>query len=200
MVVRSQVLPVVVILVMITGLAFFITYLECNRSMTLVINEGRVLANSVGWYEIPVEEEAEWMDIRLDYRADEEFDVWLCLSSDIGDMSPFILGPPRHIRHGVAGSEPVEWSVDMDEVGNAGLTIVEDNMFWGARGTMTGSDTIYYTGEREYSSRIDPMNTTAYWVAISLLVATGLVVAYFLYLPREREVVDVWTPDPQHQP
>jgi hypothetical protein len=129
------------------------------------------------------DEGAERVDITLEYFPEEEFDIWLVDDAhwDIRDSQG---EPDPWLRHGIAGAGVIEWSVSASEF-EGNLLLVEENEYYGQRGTFANSTTINYDWEITTRSIENPMESNATWGMFGFLVLAVVLLALQNYVPHE---------------
>lgn len=129
------------------------------------------------------EDGAELVEITLTYDTDDEFDVWLVDDAAPGDRpSPF--GIDSWVRHGVAGTGDIEWTVSADEYDGT-LRIFEENSYIGERGSLFGGSTVTYDRTVRTRSVFNPMESYSTWVVLGFVVLAVILLAWAMVLPRE---------------
>jgi hypothetical protein len=129
------------------------------------------------------EEDAERVEITIEYFTDTEFDVWLVDSAE-WNMSYAFSGPGPWLRHAVAGEDVVEWTVRAREF-EGELRLVEENKWYGDRGSKGNGTEVNYDWEITTRSIVNPMESTATWIMIGLLVLAVVMLAWEYYLPHQ---------------
>jgi hypothetical protein len=171
------------------------TVLDTGPSYTVIDNDDRVWANSCSWFHIDIDERARSVNIQLEYHAEDEFEIWLIPTEGADDLGPFFMGPPENIRHAVVGNNEVEWTVDRDEFGDMGLTLVEENMFWGAIGAEGSQNTIRFRSERTVTSNLSLLERVPFWIALVAWLILAVLFLYYSRMPKEK-VLDTIVLDP----
>ena len=132
---------------------------------------------------IRYDDRAERVEITLSYSTDEEFDVYLVDDAE-WNMTYAFLGPGPYLRHGIAGNEDVEWTVDADEF-EGDLRLVEENSFYGRRGSMFNGTTVNYDWRITTRSVVDPLRSPFTILALALIATAAALLAWATSLPME---------------
>ena len=199
MVHRQKILLVIVTAASLAALTSVVTILDTGPEYTLINDDDFVLGNSASWSEVTFDGQAETIVITLDYQAEELFEVWLVPTDEPDDMGPFFLGPPPWIRHAVVGDGEVEWTIERSEFEEAGLVLIEENMFWGNEGLISSSETIQFRSEMTVESQLSPFQRLPFWLALFGWIVVTILSIVYARSPKEK-VLDIIELDREGRP
>lgn len=168
---------VIVVLVMVSVVLGIISFTGTDDRYIIPEYGGFIPQGSYSWSDVGHIEDAESFTLRLDLVADEDFDIYLFDTAEWDSMIWWLSDIPE-LRHGVAGSEAVEWTVEASEFGDQGLTLLKDASGKGEVGP--SSDAIRFNGE--YSTIIHKDLTSNPLFYIFLCTVGALVVATIIIL------------------
>ena len=182
---REQVVKVAVIICVFALLFTFVSFLDTQWSTNTSWNVDQRDLSPMGVSSrgLDYDDRADRVDITISYTTDGEFDVWL-VDDAVWNMSSAFSGPGPWLRHGIASNEDIEWSISADEF-EGELRLVEENSFYGERGSLFNGTTVNFDWRITTRSVVDPMKSPVTYLALAILVLAVLVLAWAMFLPRE---------------
>jgi hypothetical protein len=145
-------------------------------------------SDSMQWSRVLLGDRTGRIEVRVEYVTDHEFDIWLMDSAD-WNRTARVDGPETWLGHGIAGTGVDEWTVSLDDL-EGDLILVEESKVYGERGAF-GNNVLATSYDYEISVRsvINPMESFATWMMLSLVGLAGMLLVSAMFLPRE-ELVD----------
>jgi len=186
---REHVATFVVVLCAIALLLTMVSYLDTQTNRTTVSNvdQQTLRSREMSSSRLNYNEGAAIVNIVIEYTTDGEFDVWL-VDDEGFDLSDSLFGIDPWLRHGIAGTGDIEWSVSADEF-EGNLLLVEENTGIGERGSSFNGTTINYDYRITTRSIEDPMENGFTWALLAIIVLAIVLLALEIFLPR-KEVMD----------